>query len=165
MFGVVRRSANERGFTLIEGAVSIVLLSITIIGMYNTIILARRFVVDARRVTEATNFGRMKLERVVDTDFADIMSKYASGVVYDANNYDEYFCEQDPDYDQAGGDYAYEHGLPNAAWHLEYQDNNGAPASSNDDPLTIRLIVSWQEGGGLRERSIVLSTRVTSGRM
>ena len=168
MFGFMRKMSREKGFTLVEGVVSIVLLSITVVGMYNAVILARKYVVSARRVTEATNFARMKLERVLDTDFLDIMSKYSDDAVYDANPYDEHYCDTDPDYDQAGGDYAYDHGLPNAEWRVEYRDNDGGAALSGEDPLTIRLIVSWSEGqseGDSRQRSVLLSTRITAGKM
>lgn len=165
MLRFMQGQPNESGFTLVEGVISIVILSITIIGMYDSIILARKYIVDARRVTEATNFARMKLERIMETAFEDIMSKYSDDANYDANPYDEHYCDTDPDYDQAGGMYAYENGLPSAEWKVEYRDNDGNLASSGDDPLTVWLTVTWYEGGDDRERSILLSTRLTAGRM
>ena len=62
-----RRLKNERGFTLMEGAVSIVLLSITAIGMYNMVVVAHKYIIDAKRLTQATNFARMKLEKIMTT--------------------------------------------------------------------------------------------------
>lgn len=153
MSRLMRRLVNEDGFTLMEGLVSIVILSIITIGIYNTVVVARKFVVDARRVTEATNFARKKLEKIVDTDFQDITLIYSAIKTYDANPYDANYRDQDPDYDYIGD---YNNSLPNAEWRVEY---------SGIDPLAIRLTVSWRESSGTRERSVQLSTRVTEGRM
>ena len=159
MFRFIRRATNESGFTLIEGLVSILLMSITVIGIYNIVIVSHEFVIDARRVTQATNFARKKLEKIMDTDFMDIPSVYPDSINYavsTASTPEEPF-EYDPD-----GDYL--EGLPNAMWRVEYYPSplSGVPS----DPLTIKLIVSWQEiDSGNRERSVYLSTRTTAGKM
>jgi type II secretory pathway pseudopilin PulG len=140
MSGWMRRLVNERGFTMVEGVVSIVLLSITVIGVYNIVISANRFVVDARRVTEATNFARMKLEEIADTAGADFTEIPSAGTYRREDDDDFYYID-----------------LPNPKWEVQY---------SGTDPLAIHLTVSWQESGAKsRERSVQLSTTVTEGRM
>ena len=158
MSKLMRRSVSEGGFTLIEGLISMALLSITVIGIYNIVIVAHRFTIDARRVTQATNYARKKLERIMDTSFLDIESKYVANNSYDANPYDEHYCDIDPDYDYVG---SYDDSLPNAEWQVEY-----FKPSSGNDPLTIRLTVSWRESDeDSRERRVQLSSRVTAGKM
>lgn len=145
---------NEKGFTILEGAVSIILLFMTVLGMYNIMLFAERSIIDARRMTEATNFARRKLERIMDTDFLRIPQDYQAGVTYDANPSDDSYFYTDPD-----GDYA--NALPNAKWQVEYFH----PVSSLD-PLTIRLSVFWKESGENKiEHRVRLSSRVTAGRV
>ena len=152
------RVMDKQGFTLIEGLVSILLISITVIGIYNIVLVSHDFVIDARRVTQATNFARKKLEKIMDTDFLDIPSEYPSGISYSVG-YDAGQNEPDPDYD-------YLEGFPgNATWRVEYYPSPASGAPS--DPLTIKLIVSWHENNDNddRERSVYLTSRVTAGKM
>jgi prepilin-type N-terminal cleavage/methylation domain-containing protein len=146
--------AREGGFALIEVMVSIVILCIAVIGMYGTIVAANGHIVDAKRVTQATNFARKKLEKVMDTNFRDITQVYPAGRIYDANPFDSNYRLSDPD-----GDYAGEYGdsLPNGEWQVQY---------SGTDPLTIQLTVSWKlTGAAEQQRSVTLSSRVAAGKM
>lgn len=158
MFISIRKASSESGFTLLEGLVSILLISITVIGIYNIIVVSHRFVIDARRVTQATNFARKKLEKIMDTDFVDIPSEYPAGIDYSFGNDIDGLFQHDPDND-------YLEGLPNASWRVEYypSPSGGIPS----DPLTIKLTVSWQEDNdnNSRERSVYLSSRITAGKM
>ena len=153
--GLLCRLTDNRGFTLIEGIVSVVLLSITAVGVFNTVIISQRFVTDARHVTEATNFARKKLERIIDTDFKKITQIYTTGISYDANLFDQHSMglTPDPDNDSVSN---YPNSLPNAEWKVQY---------TGTDPLTIKVIVSWRENReNVRDRKISLSTRITESR-
>lgn len=154
MSKLMRNSKNDEGFTMLEGALSIMLLSITAIGLYTTVIFAQNAIVDARHVTEATNFARRKLEKIMDTDFLMIPQNYIASRNYDANPFDSQYFETDPD-----GDYAST--LPNSRWQVEY-----FYPSSGIDPLVIRLTVFWMKSGSSEpEHQIQFSTKLTAGRI
>jgi len=137
-----------------EGMMSLLILSMTAIAVYGTVVIAQSYTTKAKRVTQATNFARMKLEKVMDTDFYDIQYKYSAGSTYDANPYDSNYLTTDPDGDYAGSSKS---SLPNGEWQVQY---------SGTDPLTIRLIVLWKNSGeNAKQYSIALSSRVTAGRM
>ncbi len=145
---------NNRGFTLLEGALSIVLLSITSIGLYTTVIFAQNTITDARHITEATNFARRKLEKIMDTEFTMISQHYGASVTYDANPSDSQYFNTDPD-----GDYVST--LPNAKWRVEY-----FYPSAGIDPLVIRLTVFWRKNGvNDPEHQVQFSTKLTAGRI
>ena len=139
MVTLMRKSAGERGFTLIEVGICIVIISITAVGMYNAIILVSGFINDTRRVTKATNIARAMLERLAD----------------DPTSTDFYPTEL----------YSQDSGLPNMDWQVEYLYGNGEEVLYSQiettDPLTIRVTVFWQENQNSRERSVKLSTRIT----
>jgi Tfp pilus assembly protein PilV len=146
---------NDKGFTLLEGAISIMLLSIATLGTYSIMIFAQNANLSAKYTTSAVNFARMKLEKIMDTEYTKITQSYIQGTVYDANPYDSSsFPASDPD-----GDYA--PSLPNAKWQVEYFYPN-----SGTDPLVIRLKVFWKKSGvNAVEHSVQLSSKLTAGRI
>jgi len=145
---------QEKGFTILEGLISIAVLSITVIGMYSMMIFAQNSIVNSRRVTEATNYARKKLERIMDTEFTNIIYTYPNNKAYDANPFDDKTFDTDPD-----GDYTAS--LPNSSWKVEY-----FLPPSGIDPLTIRLTVSWKENGDNKpEHYVRLASRVTEGKI
>ncbi|MBM3211296.1 prepilin-type N-terminal cleavage/methylation domain-containing protein [Candidatus Poribacteria bacterium] len=146
---------NDKGFTLLESVISIMLLSITTLGIYGIIILAQESSLSAKYTTTAANFARMKLEKIMDTEYTKITQSYVQGTIYDANPYDDVsFPASDPD-----GDYA--PSLPSAKWRVEYFYPN-----AGTDPLVIKLKVFWKEKGANKvEHNIQLSSKLTSGRI
>ena len=136
MSTLMRRSVDEKGFTLIEVGICIVLISITAIGMYNAIVLATRYITDSRRVTKATNIARAMLEEIADDP---------------ANTG---FYPSDMELPNMRWEVAY------------MDDFGQAVPQSNVttvDPLTIQMTVFWQQNSNSPERFVQLSTRITHG--
>jgi len=154
MHKLIHDFKSNKGFTMLEGMLGIILLSLTTIGLYSAVILAQNISADARYITEATNYARKKLEKIIDTDFNSITQNYISGVNYDVNPYDSQTYYTDPD-----GDYTST--LPNAKWQVEYFH-----PPSGIDPLVIRLTVSWRKSvDNEPEHQVQFSTKLTAGRM
>lgn len=137
MFALMRRPVDEEGFTLIETAICIVIVSITAVGMYNAIVVATKYMADSRRNTMAINTARAILEKIADDP--NSMEPYSPGMA----------------------------GLPNMRYEVEYLNDYGAEVLQSQvldvDPLTIRLTVFWRENPNSYERSVKLSTRITHG--
>ena len=133
---LMRRSADGKGFTLIEVAVCIAIVAISAIGIYNAIVLANRSIADSRRVTKATNVARAMLEDI--SDDPENMEYYPSEMGLPNMRWEV-------EYTDASGQ--------------EVSPDNVMTV----DPLTIKLTVFWQRTGSSRERSVQLSTRITQG--
>jgi len=128
---------QQRGFSLIEVAICIVIITIATIGTYNVIIYANSYIADSQDSTEAINIARAMLEKLVDNP---------TGTDFYPSNTDQ---------------------LPNMTWQIEYLNNRGETVPSLDietaDPLTIKLTIFWQPDLKSRQRSTQLSTRITHG--
>lgn len=138
LFGFMRKLAGEEGFTLLEAMTSVVILSITATGVYSSIILANRFIINSQHVTEATNIARMILEEIADDPAAADF--------------------QPPDTRLPNASWQVE-------YFNEYGSAISESQIPNTDPLTISVTLFWQESAGSPERSVQLSTRTTQGAM
>ena len=134
---IMLRSMDERGFSLIEVAICVLIITIAAIGTYNIIIYGNRHIADSRRMTEATNIARAMLEKLAD----------------DPASTDFYPSDMER--------------LPNMSWQIEYLNSYGETVPDFEieiaDPLTIKLTISWRQDQDSRQRSVQLSTRITQG--
>ena len=136
MYALMRRSMDNKGFTLIEVTACVVIMFISATGMYSAIVMGNKSIMDSRRVTKATNIARAMLEKLAD----------------DPGKADLYFSEID--LPNAGWQVEY---------FDDYGQPVSESGILQADPLTIRLTVSWRKNLGSRERSVQLSTRITHG--
>ena len=73
----INRKLSQKGFSLIELMVAVVILAMAIFGIFNAYSVGFMGMVDARNVTVATNYAREEMENIKNTSFGNLV---ASGV-------------------------------------------------------------------------------------
>ena len=133
---------DKNGFTILEGIVSISVFTLAALVTYSSLILAQKYIVNSRQLSQAMNYNRSKLEEIADVEFTDITDTYPPNQLNELSD----------------GYYPY---LPSAKWKVQYFNESGSP-STNADPLTIRITLYWKKTDET-DHSVQLSTKLTRG--
>jgi prepilin-type N-terminal cleavage/methylation domain-containing protein len=140
MLGNSKACLRTKGFTMIEIMVSIMFLSIVLLGLISGYINCLRLNEMSKSTTIATEDARMVLEQMR----SDAMTKLADITAVDwtawsaANGLDSLDSEQIA---------------------VGYTDRDGTGNALDDDPLEVSIVVTWRDG--LRIRNLILASLIT----
>lgn len=131
---------RTKGFTMIEIMISIMFLSIVLLGLISGYINCLRLNEMSKSTTIATEDARMVLEQMRSdaiTKLSDITSVDWT-VWAAANGLDSLASEQIA---------------------VGYTDRDGTGNPLDDDPLEVSIVVTWRDG--LRIRNLILASLIT----
>jgi type IV pilus assembly protein PilV len=77
---------NNKGFTLIEALVAMVVLSIGIFSLYTLQVTSIQNNSKASNITIASNWGAEKIEEIISTPYEDLIDTDGDGTDQDADN-------------------------------------------------------------------------------
>ena len=142
---------KQNGFTLIEAIITILVMSILFLGVYELIIFSIKITGDNKHRMAATIIANQKMEQIRNLPYSDIgtISGMVSGVI------------QDNEIVQQGGD------VFNVNTFVKHEDDpfdsvNVADGGTDDIPNDykfVRIIVSWT--GGFQEKNVIAYTNIS----
>ncbi|MFH1063279.1 MAG: hypothetical protein V1747_10420 [Candidatus Omnitrophota bacterium] len=136
----IKTSFSTEGFTMIEIMISVMFLSIVLLGLISGYMNCLRINEMSKSTTIATEDARRILEQMRSdaiTNLADITT--ADWTVWAAaNGLNSLTSEQIA---------------------VGYTDRDGTGNPLDDDPLEVSIVVTWQDG--LRLRSLILASLIT----
>jgi len=144
---MMKRLAQEGGFTITEAIVAQVVLIIGAIAIWTTFIAGSRFNAESEDRTVATNIAQWKLEEIMNTRFRYIVEEHPPG----ETSFDD--IPEEPYWDlNSEGDGA--PALPDGRCEISYPDGLDA------DPVRIKVSILW-DGSFARDSSLSLETLVS----
>ena len=139
---------KQNGFTLIEALITILVMSILFLGVYELIIFSIKITGDNKHRMAATVIANQKIERIRNLPYSDIgtISGMVHGVI------------QDNEIVQQGGD------VFNVNTFVKYEDDafdsvsvaDGGTDTIPTDYKSVRIRVGWT--GGFQEKNVIVYT-------
>jgi len=150
---MIKRLAQEGGFTITEAIVAQVVLIIGAIAIWTTFIAGSRFNAESEDRTVATNIAQWKLEEIMNTRFRYIVEEHPPG----ETSFDD--IQEEP-YGNLNSEGDWAPALPDGRCEIGYPDGLDA------DPIRIKVTILW-DGNFAGDSSIELETLVamTPGRL
>ena len=123
---------QEKGFTILEVVVALVILIIGAIFTWSTLALGIRLNAESEDKTVATNIAQLKMEEIMNTRFRYIVAEHPPGeTTFDSKPQDEPYWVKN-----AKGEWIV--ALPEGKYAVSYPDGVDA------DPMRIKVTISWQ---------------------
>jgi type II secretory pathway pseudopilin PulG len=143
---------QEKGFSLTEGMVAQVILSISVLSLLSIFVLGTKLNSESEDVTVATNLAQQKMEEIMNTRFRYIVAENPPGERLFSNE------PQVSPYWVQNPDGKWITSLPQGKYEILYPDGLDA------DPLRIQVRISWLGNNPHFTLSLVTMVSMTPGR-
>lgn len=145
---MIKRLAQENGFTITEAVVAQVVLIIGAIAIWTTFVAGSRYNAESEDRTIAANIAQLKMEQIMNTRFRYIVAEHPPGETSFASE------SQGPPFWTLNTQGEWIISLPQGRYQISYPDGVDA------DPMRIDVTILWRNSFG-QDSSLSLETLVS----